>query len=220
MQAITKKQIENLELTPGHPLLICDVDEVVVHFTRDFERYLDERNLWLDAVSLALNGNIRKRGTNTPVDDRQAMQLVSDFFRDRTLHMETIEGAVEALTDISADAQIVMLTNLPHESGDHRRQNLARHGLPFPVITNGGPKGPAIAALSGLVSAPTIFIDDSPGFIASAYEHAPYVHLIHFMHDERFARHVRPHDFVSLFTGNWNEARAHIGQLLSVQAGT
>ena len=49
-----------------------------------------------------------------------------------------------------------------------------------------------------------VFVDDSPGFIASARQHAPAVHLIHFLHDDRFARHIEPFDYVSLRTASWD----------------
>lgn len=35
----TRRQLEGLRLAAG-PLLICDVDEVVLHFTREFEDFL------------------------------------------------------------------------------------------------------------------------------------------------------------------------------------
>ena len=44
----TLAQIANLQLRSNRPLVICDVDEVVVHFTRDFEDFLDGLGLWLD----------------------------------------------------------------------------------------------------------------------------------------------------------------------------
>ena len=59
-----------------------------------------------------------------------------------------------------------------------------------------------------------VFIDDSPQYIASAYEYAPEVHLIHFLHDERFARHIAPLDYVSLRTGRWDEAKPHVMALI------
>ena len=62
---------------------------------------------------------------------------------------------------------------------------------------------------------PAVFIDDSPAFISSAYDHAPDVHLVHFLHDERFARHIEPLDYVSLRAASWAEARPHILDLIS-----
>ena len=104
----------------------------------------------------------------------------------------------------------MLLTNLPHHSGEARRENLRALGLEFPVITNSGPKGPAIKTLASMVEGPVVFIDDSPSFIASAYEHLPSARLVHFLHDERFARHLEPVEYVSLRTASWDEARPHI----------
>lgn len=210
---ITLSQLELLSFT-GRPLVICDVDEVIVHFTRDFEDYIGLNGLWLDTSSFALNGNIKCRETNAPAPDHQVAELISRFFEDRTRHMATIDGAVDSLLELGEAADVVLLTNLPHTAGDHRRQNLAGHGLPFPVVTNSGPKGPAIRRLlQQSRQTAAVFIDDSPAFLASAHEHAPDVHLIHFLHDDRFARHIEPLPYVSLRTARWEEARPHIRQL-------
>lgn len=212
----TLMQLAGLSLT-GRPLLICDVDEVVVHFTRDFEDFLAERALWLDTSSFALNGNIRHRDGNRPVENTRVAELIDTFFVERTLHMQPIDGAIDSLMEIGTAADVVLLTNLPHSAGEDRRRNLAMHGLPFPVVTNSGPKGPAIRQLAERARAPTVFVDDSPAFIASAYEHAPEVHLVHFLHDERFARHIEPFDYLSLRTGHWDEARPHIADLMGIR---
>ena len=209
----TRQQIAELRLT-GRPLVICDVDEVVVHFTRDFESYLGERRLWLDTSSFALNGNIRgvEGGLSLPAPEVQA--LIESFFAERTLHLEPIDGAVESLLHFAETADVVMLTNLPHAAAEDRRRNLKAHGLSFPVITNSGPKGPAVKAIADLGGGPSVFIDDSPGFLASAREHAPEVHLIHFLHDDRFARHIEPLDYVSLRTHSWAEVKPHASRLI------
>lgn len=215
---VTLKQIETLAFN-GRPLVICDVDEVVLHFTRDFEAYIAAHDLWLDPASFALSGNVKHRQDHRPAHDDLVIDLVSGFFADRTLHQQPIDGAIDALLHLSAMADVVMLTNLPHSAGEHRRANLAGHGLPFPVVTNSGPKGPAIAELSRRSGQTAVFIDDSPSFIASAYDHAPHVHLVHFLHDKRFARHVEPMDYVSLRTATWDEARPHIEMLITGQLG-
>ena len=211
---ITRRQLATLNFT-GRPLVICDVDEVIVHFTRDFESYIAHHGLWLDFASVALNGNIRRIADGTPATEAHVGQLITDFFDERTLHLEPIDGAIDALLHIGETADVVLLTNLPHSAGDLRRDNLAGHGLKFPVVTNSGPKGPAINDLVTRAARPTVFIDDSPSFIASAYDHAPDVHLVHFLHDERFARHIEPLDYVSLRTGSWTEARPHILELIA-----
>jgi FMN phosphatase YigB (HAD superfamily) len=219
MADITRDQIAALRMDPRRPLVICDVDEVVVHFTSDFENYIAPRGLWLDASSFALNGNIRRADGGVSVPPAESAALIERFFADRALHMQPIDGAIEALLGIAGQAAVVMLTNLPHQAGDDRRRNLVGLGLDFPVLTNSGPKGPAIKILAEMVEAPVVFIDDSPGFIASAYQHAPDVHLIHFLHDRRFARHLEPFDYVSLTTDSWDEAGPHVLELVDRKSG-
>jgi len=215
---ITQGQLATLSVSGNRPLVICDVDEVIVHFTRDFEDYIGLHGLWLDTSSFALNGNIRHRESNAPAPEAQVADLIGSFFEDRTRHMQTIDGAVSSLLAFAKTADVVLLTNLPHTAGDHRRENLKSHGLPFPVVTNSGPKGPAIRDLASRTTKPTVFIDDSPAFITSAHEYAPDVHLIHFLHDDRFARHIEPLDYVELRTASWGEARAFVLKLIGGQA--
>ena len=163
----TLGQLETLSFT-GRPLVICDVDEVIVHFTRDFENYIGLEELWLDTSSFALNGNIKCRKTGQPAEDARVADLISRFFDERTRHMEPIDGAIDSLLHIGETADVVLLTNLPHTSGDHRRENLAGHGLPFPVVTNSGPKGPAIRDLLRRARQEgAVFIHDTPRCISS-----------------------------------------------------
>jgi hypothetical protein len=219
LHEITRNQLAGLTISKTRPLVICDVDEVVVHFTRDFEEYLRPMGLWLDTDDLQrLNGTVKKAGSDESIDDARTFQLVTDYFAKRTRDMQAIEGAVEALLELSQHADVVMLTNLPHEAGDDRRHNLASLGLPFPVITNSGPKGHAIRQMVAEIEAPVVFIDDSAGFISSAYEHAPHIHLVHFLHDPRFFKNASELDFISLRTDHWRHVLPHVKALLT--AGT
>jgi len=211
---ITARQIAALALDHDRPLVVCDVDEVVVHFTRAFEAYIALQDLWLDPRSFAINGNIRHRATGEEVAQAEVGNLIGLFFAERTRHLEPVDGAVEWLRTIADIAEIVLLSNLPHEAAGARRENLRDHGLVFPLVTNSGPKGPAIRELRREKRQSVVFIDDSPSFIASAHEHVPDAHLIHFLHDERFARHLDPLPFVSLTTGTWAEAGRHILTLI------
>jgi hypothetical protein len=213
----TINQIAALQLRSHRPLVICDVDEVVVHFTRDFEDYLAGQDLELDTSRMLFSSNIRQRKNLMTLNPEDSEKTVVQFFAERTLAMQVIDGAVEALLNIEKSADVIMLTNLPHEAGDDRRANLAGHGLNFPVVTNSGPKGPAIRKIAAQIAAPVVFIDDSPGFITSAFEHAPDVHLIHFLHDERYARLVPPLDFVPLRTHTWEEVHPHVMELIAAR---
>ena len=138
---ITQRQIAELNLSEGRPIVVCDVDEVVVHFTRAFEDYIAGQDLWLDARSFALNGNIRRRASGEEVAQAEVGRLIGLFFTERTRHLETIEGAVEWLQEIAQVAEIVMLSNLPHDAAEARRDNLRGHGLDFSAHHEFGPQG-------------------------------------------------------------------------------
>ena len=210
----TLEQLKALSVPAHRPLLICDVDEVVVHFTRAFEDYIGGRNYYLDTSSFALNGNIRENASGLPMADEAVGLIIDDFFVDCTAHLRPIDGAVAALHTLADQATVVMLTNLPHHARDKRLSNMRDLGVDFPVVTNSGPKGPAIRHLATQTTGPVVFVDDSPGFIASSFRDAPDVHLVHFLQDERFARHLTPYPYVSLTTGTWDVALPHIQGLL------
>ena len=211
----TKAQLETLEINRNRPLIICDVDDVIVHFLRAFEAELHLSGLWLDPASFRLNGNVRTTESNTPIADHHLEKIVDQFFHDRTHALEPIDDAIESLVELSQKAEVVLLTNLPHHARDKRIHNMRALGLPFPVITNSGPKGPAIAHLAAETDHQSVFIDDNPGFILSAREHAKNVHLVHFLHDHRFARHHTPYEFASLTTDAWSKALPHIRKLIA-----
>jgi hypothetical protein len=214
LSEITRHQIEALVLGRDRPLVICDVDEVVVHFTRAFEAYIAKLDFWLDPRSFALSGNVRRRQSGEEVAQAEVGQLIGLFFAERTRHLEPVEGAVEWLLEIAKTGEVVLLSNLPHEAAEARRANLRDHGLDFQLVTNSGPKGLAVKAIAGETREAVVFVDDSPSFIASTHEHVPDAHLIHFLHDQRFARHLEPLPFVALTTGTWAEAGRHILTLI------
>ena len=204
--SISSSQIEALKLDTSRPLLLCDVDEVVVHFLKGFEGWLDQNGLWLDPASFALNGNIKYKGSDRALEEDKVGPAIMGFFADLTHELQAIDDAVASLNSLSEIADIVMLTNLPSQFRQARIVNLASHGLHFPVVTNSGPKGPAIAAIAGNHQAPVVFIDDHVGYLKSAAEHLPSTVLIHFMQDERFGRHVTKEDFIHHRTDNWADA--------------
>lgn len=213
--AITLEQISDLRLDKSRPLLLCDVDEVVVHFLRGLEHWLDKNGLWLDPASFALNGNIRHKHDNQPLDEEKVGPAIMSFFEELTSSLEVIEGAVPALQALSEHGDIVMLSNLPTEFRQERIENLAGHGLDFPLVTNSGPKGPAIATIAGEHTGPVVFIDDHTGYLKSASEHLPAATLVHFMQDERFGRHVPHKPFIHHRTDNWTDAHRHIAAVFS-----
>ncbi len=211
----TLEQISLLRLDKSRPLLLCDVDEVVVHFLRGLEGWLDRNGMWLDPASFALNGNIKHKHDNQPLGQDLIGPAIMSFFGELTHSLEVIEGAVPALHALSGQADIVMLSNLPAEFRQERIKNLESHGLTFPLVTNSGPKGPAISAIAAGHSAPVVFIDDNTGYLKSASEYLPGANLVHFMQDERFGRHVEQEGYIHHRTDNWPDAHRHIEAVMT-----
>ena len=211
----TLQQISELQIEQSKPLVICDVDEVVLHFLSGFERYLHRNELWLDPASFALNGNVKYKETAEPVDDHRLRQHFADFFDQEAHQLEPINGAAAALANLAEVANVVMLTNLSEQYRQARIRNLTDHGMPYPVVSNQGPKGPAVEAMTVEHEHPIIFIDDIPNYLRSVGDFCPEVELVHFMHDDRFGRHIPPLDYVSLRADNWIDVHSHINAVLT-----
>ena len=211
----TQQQLAELKIAASKPLVICDVDEVVVHFIRDFEVFIGKQGLNMRPSDPSEPYQVFHAASDKRMTKARVFELVNDYFISQTRQMKPIAGAVEGLKALGRNATVVMLTNLPHFAGDDRRANLASLGLDYPVITNSGPKGPAISEIASRTKAPVVFIDDSQNFIQSAYDHASHVHLVHFLHDERFAKFVPHLDFVSLRSNNWRDVHAHTTKLIT-----
>ena len=207
-------QIDALTLSGNRPLVICDVDEVVVHFLAALEDHLHENDLWLDAVSFALNGNIRRRRDNEPIPVDELHALLRNFFHTQTENFKAIDGAIATLNGLSNRADLIFLTNLPGHYATARRKNLDAHGLTAPVLLNSGDKGPAVKHLAERANVPCFFIDDAPDHITSVIEYIPHVETVHFVHDPRFDKILDPIEGTGLRANHWDETSTHLDQWL------
>lgn len=194
----------------GRPLVICDVDEVVLSFIAPLERHLDLLGYDLLARSYSLAGNIIHRQSNTPLAGRDVHALLHSFFAEATATQTPVPGAADALAALSLEADVVLLTNMPAPYRADRIAALARFGIDHPVITNEGPKGAAARELAERSAGPVVFLDDSPANITSVRDAVDGVRLIHFVADPRFLALAEPIDGVDLRTGDWREARRFV----------
>ncbi len=175
-------------LDPTRPLIICDADEVLLRFLLGLERFLERNGCYLDLTSFRIHGNVKHRASREAVADETVTKMIAEFFASDTRHLEPVEGAAAALRDLSARAQIVILSNLPETSRDARIENLIEHGMPYPVIAGRGPKGPVVKSLLGDFPQTVVFIDDLPPNLSSVASETPHVHRLHFIADPRLAR--------------------------------
>jgi hypothetical protein len=199
----------------GRPLFVSDVDEVAVHFVRPFEAYLTRNGFWLDATSYGLTGNIKRADTHLAARKEEVHALIHGFFDAEIHRQETVEGVAEALGEIAALCDVVLLTNAPHRHRETRRMALAAVGLGYPVLTNDGPKGPALARLARRAVGPVFFIDDSPTNLASVRQTLPEAHVIHFVADPRFSRMAKPVPGTSLKTDRWPDVARYVQDVIA-----
>ena len=205
-------QLEALSLDPNRPLIISDADEVLLKFMERVEVYLEGIGLWIDLQNFGLTNNIKSKETNEPV---KIPTLIDDFFAAETPHIDAADGAAHVLSALSAQAQIIVLTNLPADHKQARIDNLKGHGMDYPVVVNSGLKGPAVKWLADKVAGPVFFLDDIPHNINSVAEDAPDVHCIHFIADPRLQKLIGKADGATTRIDIWAEVHDYIAGHIS-----
>ncbi|MDD9911386.1 MAG: hypothetical protein OXR62_17090 [Ahrensia sp.] len=196
------------------PLLICDVDEVVLHLVAPFAQIMEERGFELRRHAFQLTGNVFDRSTGAEATQDQVRAVLWQLFEEQTLRQHLVEGAVEALNDLARDIDILFLTNMPHDFRHVRINHLFENGLDHPLITNTGSKMPAIDIVKAHRGAPIGFIDDTPKNLEHVRAGAPDIHLFHFMADETFRDLAGDIDGVEISTSDWTEAHRCIRKVL------
>ena len=211
--------MSNQTITPNpspHALIICDVDEVVIHFLKPLRDFLYSLDLRLEANNFSLNDNIYSNSTNKLIGKNKVRQLLIQFYEKSTENLPIVEGAKSALTNIAKVANIVFLSNIPKQFQVQRQRNLNKHGLSYPLSINDGPKGPHATTLVTQTSNHVFFIDDNPSNLKSAREHIENVNLIQFVADEDFFKLSPSVNGVKLKTRNWRQVEQYINDVLLV----
>jgi hypothetical protein len=178
-------EIDHLLVDPAAPMLILDVDEVLAMFMLGFERFVGRHGLEMRITRFALFENLYRPGEPDPVDLALGRTLFDAFFDTDGDDIDPAVGACLAVERLSRDATVIILTNAPDKSRQARGRWLAKHGFPYPLIINSGPKGAAVAALSARTHAPVAFVDDLLPNLNSVAERAPGVHRFQMVADER-----------------------------------
>ncbi len=209
----TLSQLEALKPTT-RPLIVCDVDEVILHLVAPFEILLGERGMELRKKLVKLTGNVFHLSDGREATQEDIWDTLNTLFEEQAERQNPVDMASHVLEELSIEFDILLLTNLPHEYGDLRRHHLAQLNIDYPLITNSGKKGPALDWLSQQSARKMAFIDDTYHHLESVREHAPDVFLIHFMADEKFRNNTLPLDPPVLSTGDWREAGAAVQSAL------
>ncbi|HET7410071.1 MAG TPA: hypothetical protein VFJ13_07705, partial [Paracoccaceae bacterium] len=192
----------------GRPLIVVDVDDCLSVYVDHLTRFMDGIGYVLRLESYELEGSMFRAGSDEPLPFDDCIDMIHRFFREECLHQQLMPGGAEALHSLSADAQIVILTNVPEFAGDHRRQNLAGLNVPWPVVVNTGGKGRAMAWLAAAAGAPTAFVDDSVRQIESVASHTPEVVRLHFAGAETVRRLFPDCTAATCQVRDWRQAEA------------
>ncbi|OHV89182.1 hypothetical protein [Mesorhizobium sp. ORS 3428] len=211
----TARQIEELA-ADDRPLLVLDVDDVILEFIRPFPRYLLSRGFGLTLASFRLTGNIAETASGRLIEQAEVSALLGDFFDAQADWQGVIDGAAEALATLGQHAEIVLLTAMPHKHRAVRRAHLDALGLTYPLLTTEMAKGPAIAKLRGANGRPVAFVDDQPANLLSARSSVADAHLFHLMADNALRAFLPPTPDDIIAVDNWREAAPKIASALEL----
>jgi len=212
---MTADIIERLSAS-RRPLVVCDVDEVVLEFLDPFDRYLNSIGHKLHPDSFRLHGNIRSIAEDLVAARDQVVRMEEEFFATQDKWQVPAKGADAALRSLSHDADIVFLTAMPPRHHDVRRTLLDMHGLDFPMIATEEPKGPVVASLIGDRNVPAVFVDDIVRNLGSVRMHAPGCLLMHMMANQVFrAMAPKPEEDI-VIAEDWAHAEKLIRQHLGI----
>ncbi len=90
----TARQIEELA-HDDRPLLVLDVDDVVLEFIRPFPNFLEKRGLQLTLKSFHLTGNVAETATGRLVEQAEVTALLDEFFDAQAEWQSVTIGAAE-----------------------------------------------------------------------------------------------------------------------------
>ena len=176
----------------SRPLVITDCDEVLLHMVLPFRDWLLEQH----GVIFTMKGSdfgqsLRRVDTGETINVDEVWRLLNLFF-DGEMHRQfPISGAVDAMRELAARADVVVLTNLLDHRQETRTRQLADHGIGVRVFTNQGPKGPKIKdIIAEYQPSRTIFIDDLAQHHNSAAEIAPDVVRLHLCGEPLLAPYI------------------------------
>lgn len=168
------------------PLIICDIDEVVMEFIDPLQDYLASVEHRLHADSFKLNGNIRRIADGACATKEEIQTFQEAFFSAQDKWQRPAKDAKAVLDSLKDDADIVFLTSMPPRHETVRRALLDLHGFAFPMVATEDAKGPIAARLIGERGVPAVFIDDIYTNLHSVRTHAPACLLINLMANDAF----------------------------------
>ena len=199
---------------------MLDVDEVLLEFVSPFIGFLGSRALKFDTQSFRLHGNISEAATGARGRQSTASRRCSTNSSGcRPTGRSPQHGAAEAIAGLAENAEIVMLTAMPHKHRAIRRAHLDALGFPYPLLTTETAKGPAIRQLRGEHPRPVAFVDDIPHNLVSVRATVGDAHLFHLMAHAGMRALLPPLPDGIITTNGWADAGPKIAGALGLSRG-
>lgn len=164
--------LSHIRLT-GRPLIISDVDDVILEFIEPYQRFLSAQGLKFLPRSFRLTGNVVRVDDETAVTEDIVQKSLHDFFDEQHAWQTPFQHVMTALPALAEEADVVFLTAMPPKFTAKRRQFLNELGLHFPMVAVETAKGPIASLIRDRHTAPVVFVDDMAHNLASVSEHLP-----------------------------------------------
>lgn len=188
------------------PLVVCDVDDVVLNFVAPFIEYLKKDGLELLPRSFRLTGNIVSADTQVAIEEAAVGQLIGTFFEPQEEWQTPFDLASDTLHSLGQEADVLFLTAMPPRYQQARRRLLDRLGLDFPLVATEEPKGPVMRRIHGERDFPSVFIDDMAHNLHSVRDHVTNCLVLQMMPDsELHLLAPKPDDGITRAT-DWSHA--------------
>lgn len=198
------------------PLIVCDVDDVVLHFFAPFLSFIEAEGHEFLPRSFRLTGNIVSKASGVALEEKDVQRLIEAFFEAQEQWQTPLDRVIDTLGTFSRDADIAFLTAMPPQFSAQRRRLLDRLGLTYPLLASLQPKGPILRALHGARSVPVAFVDDMAHNLHSVRDHVESCLLINLKPDSVVHRMAPAASADIAQTSDWGQAasliQAHIAR--------
>ncbi|MCO6186016.1 hypothetical protein [Rhizobium sp. L1K21] len=201
--------LESVTLS-GRPVIISDVDDVVLSFIDPFQRFLEANALRFLPRSFRLTGNIVRASNEEAIDELAVRKMLHDFFEAQADWQLPFDDAPATLELLAKDADVIFLTAMPPGFLNQRRALLDTLGFHYPLVATLEPKGLVAARIMGASPSKSVFIDDMAHNVISVGDHLPDCLLIHMPPDSPVHAMAPKADNGAVIARSWTEAKTHI----------
>jgi len=202
--ADTIQALQGADHTIGHrPLVVCDVDEVVLKFIEPFKAFLRASGHQLLLRTFALKGNIFSLQSGDPVSSEKVEELLTAFYDAQEDWQEPFAEARPTLMALQDVADVILLTAMPPRHQPMRQRLLNRFDFSFPLIASEEPKGKVLSTLFKTAPPALIFVDDMLYNCRSVAENLPDALAINLLIDDHYRQTAPQTEPPAIMAASW-----------------